>query len=221
MRMIRWSSFLVLSAVMALVAGSAPAGAAVFGFKGGMSVATLRGSLPTDGLIDDSARLGFGAGAWLAIPLGPRLSLQPELNYVQKGRSLGTIEVTDDAGNPIGTVDVTEAVDYLEFPLLLRVSLPSNGLASPYLVVGPVAGVLVSQKLKVGGTFSASTASDLFKSTDLGAALGAGVELGDGPFRMTLETRYTLGLTTATKDIYSTDANNGAFMLTLGLGVRR
>jgi len=221
MRTIRWTSFLVLSAATALVATTAPAGAVGFGFKGGLSVATLRGSLPTDGLIENSSKLGIGAGGWVAIPLTPNLSLQPELNYVQKGTSLGSFDLTDPFGIVTGTAELLEAVDYLELPVLLRVSFPTGGRVSPYLVGGPVVGFRLSQQLRITGTISAGTDIDLFKSTDFGAALGAGSELGRGQFRGTLETRYTLGLTTVSEDFYSPDAKNGALLVTMGLAIRR
>lgn len=221
MRITRWSSFLLLPVAIALVAAAAPAGAVEGGFKVGLSVATLHGSLPTDGLVENSPKLGFGGGAWLAIPLGPTLSVQPELNYVQKGTSLGSVELTDPGGITLGTIKVLAAVDYLEMPLLLRVSIPVGGSASPYFVGGPVAGFRLSQKIKVSGIVSYSTDAAAFRGTDFGAALGAGLELGHGPMRGTFETRYTLGLTPAGQDSYSTDAKNGDFMVTMGLAIRR
>jgi len=221
MRTIRWSSFLILPAAIGLVAMANPAAGSAFGIKGGLSVATLRGSLPTDGLVENGSRLGLAAGGWFALPLGPRLSIQPEITYVQKGTSLGTIEIVDNAGVAVGSAELTEAVDYSEFGLLLRFSLPSGGPVSPYFVGGPVMGFRNSQKLKTTGTFNFSTDIDLFESNDFGAALGAGIELGHGQFRGTFETRYTLGLTTASKDFYSTDARNGAFMVTMGLAIHQ
>lgn len=221
MRTIRWSSFSVLAAAIGLVATTSPAAAAVFGLKGGLSVATLHGSLPTDGLVQYSSKLGFAAGAWLAIPVGPSLSIQPELNYVQKGTSLGSVDVTGPGGEIIGTAEILEAVDYLELPVLLRVSFPGGGAVSPYLVGGPVMGFRMSQQIKVSGVVDIGTDIDFFKSTDFGAALGAGLELGRGPFRGTLETRYTLGLTSASEDFYSSDAKNGVFVVTAGLAIRR
>lgn len=222
MRTIRFFSFLIPLAI-GLGAATIPAGAAApaFGIKGGLSVATLHGSLPTDALVRNGAKLGFAAGAWLAIPVGPRLSVQPEFNYVQKGTSLGSVDVTDGGGTVIGTVDVFESVDYLEVPVLLRVSFPGGGVISPYLVGGPVMGFRMKQQLKVSGFIDIGTDIDLFKSTDFGAALGAGLELGRGRFRGTFETRYTLGLTSAAEDFYSSDAKNGALMATMGLCIRR
>lgn len=221
MRPIRWSSFLVLPAALAFLGAAVPASGAVFGFKGGMSVATLRGDLPTDPLVNSTSRLGFGGGGWIAIPIGPRLSVQPEVNYVQKGAKLGTIEFTDMGGTVIGSFDLTQVVDYIEVPVLLRVPLPSGGLVSPYFVGGPVLGLEVSEKLKLSGTASTSTGTSFFKSADFGAALGAGIELGRGPLRGTLETRYTLGLSPATETFYSTDGKNGCFLVTLGLAIHR
>lgn len=221
MRSIRWTSFSVFAAAIGLVATTSPAAAAVFGFKAGLSVATLRGSLPSDPLIDNSSKLGFAAGGWVAIPLGPSLALQPELVYVQKGTSLGSVDVTGPGGNVVGSAEVFEAIDYLELPVLLRVSFPGGGMTSPYLLGGPVVGLRLSQQLKVSGVVDIGTDIDFFKSTDLGAALGAGVELGRGRLRGSFETRYTLGLTSAGEDFYSSDAKNGAFMVTAGLAIHR
>ncbi len=221
MRTCRWFSFPAIAATIGLVIVTGPAGAAAFGLKGGLSVATLHGGLPTDGLVENGSKLGLGVGAWVAIPVGPRLSVQPELNYVQKGTSLGTVEVTDPGGAVIGSAEILEVVNYLELPVLLRVSFPGGGMVSPYLVGGPVVGLRMSQQLRIKGPIDVGTDIDLFRSTDFGAALGAGFELGRGPFRGTFETRYTLGLSTASEDFYSSDAKNGAFLVTLGLAIRR
>jgi hypothetical protein len=221
MRKFRGSSYLVLLLVASFVATAAPAGAVGFGVQGGLSVATLRGDLPTDGLVENGSKSGFGAGVWLAIPMSPNISLQPELCYVQKGTSLGKIDLTDSLGFIGGTADVLLTADYFEVPLLFRVSVPARGSISPHFLVGPVLGFRLSQQLRISGPFNFGTDIDVFKNTDVGFALGAGFELGRGPMRGMFEARYTLGLATATEDFYSPNAKNGALLVSMGLAIRR
>ena len=212
-------------AMMAMLAAGPPSASAVgitaIGIKGGLSVATLHGDLPTDPFVRNRTLLGPGGGVSVTIGLNGLVSLQPELLYAAKGTSLGDIDLTDNAGNPVGTAEVLEAFDYLEIPLLVRIALPTGGLASPYVVAGPAAGRRLSQKLKLTGDASSSGDLDVAKSTDLGLALGGGVEVGRGRIRWSFETRYTLGLTDATRDSYSDNARNGDLLVMAGLAIRR
>ncbi len=200
-------------------ASALAAGINAVGLKGGLSVSTLHGDLPTDPFVRNGSRLGFGGGVSLTIGLEGPVSLQPEILFAAKGTSLGTIELTDGSGNPIGTADVVETLDYLEIPLLVRLALPAAGPASPYLVAGPAGGVRLSQKLALTGAGSGSTDLDVAKSTDLGLALGGGLEMGRGRIRWSLETRYTLGLTPATEDSYSDNARNGDLLVMAGVAI--
>lgn len=211
--------FVVLAAALLLPA-TASARVTTIGVKAGLSVSTLHGSLPTDGFVENGWKLGFGGGVSLGIPLAGGLSLQPELNYVAKGTSLGTLELTGPGGTIIGTVDLLETLGYLEAPVLARISLP-GGLISPYLLAGPVLGIRVSQRLQFTGDASYSTGVDYFRSVDLGIGAGAGFELGRGPVRAILEGRYTRGLTPAAEDVYSGDARNGDILVSLGVALHR
>ena len=106
-------------------------------------------------------------------------------------------------------------------PELARVSFATPGLASPYLLVGPVVGVRLSQQLRITGDISIGADIDFYRSVDVGAALGTGLELGRGQVRGALEARYTPGLTPNTEDFYSGDARNGALLVTMSLALRR
>src|SRR5262249_23203038 len=116
------SSLLVLGLFAQASVGEAAA--IVLGLKGGLSAATLRGHLPTDPYVPHSTRFGFGGGVSAAFGVSGRLAFQPELNYVQKGTSLGDISETDANGNVTGKAHVALAFDYLELPLLARISFP-------------------------------------------------------------------------------------------------
>lgn len=216
----------IVSVVLAFVLLSAaiPGAAAEFtsvGFKGGLCAATLHGDLPTDPFVSNATRYGFGGGVSLTFAMGGAFSIQPEILYVMKGTSLGSVDITDPGGNVLGTADLTEAVDYIEIPILARFGPTASGSLSPYLLVGPSIGVRLSQQLELSGSTNVSGDIDLFRSADLGITLGPGVELGRGGARALLEARYTLGLTDAGEDTYSTSARNGALLVLAGISVHK
>ena len=203
-----------------LVPAAASAAVGVIGIRAGLSVATLHGALPTDVVLQNGWKLGFGGGILLSIPLAGGVSLQPELNYVTKGTSLGTVDLTDSTGTSFGTAEILTALAYLEVPVLARVSLP-GGLVSPYLVAGPVLGIRVSQQLRIKGSVSFATDLQDFRAVDLGVAAGGGLELGRGPVRAIVEGRYTRGLTPAAEDSFSSDARNGSILISMGVALHR
>lgn len=192
---------------------------AAIGLKGGVSLATLHGALPSDPFVQNGWRLGAAGGVSVTIGLGSWLSLQPELLFAAKGTTLGSADLTDSAGTVVGSADITQANNYLEVPILARVAIPAGGLASPYLLAGPTVGVRLSEELRLTGDASVSFDSDYVKGTDLGLALGAGVDVGRGRARWSLESRYTLGLTVATEGIYSDRARNGDLLVMAGLSI--
>ncbi len=143
--------------------------AQTFGLKAGLSFATLSNASP-----DWKTRTGFAGGVALGLMPGP-VSLQPEVLYVQKGVAAN--------GAPSNTAP---RLAYLDVPVLLKVQLPTPGIA-PFADAGPV----VSFRLSC--TAGDADCRDTFKSTDWGVALGGGVRLG-GATGLTIEGRYTWGL---------------------------
>jgi hypothetical protein len=210
----------LLSTTMAW-SGPAAAEVAVVGLKGGMSLSTLHGPLPTDGLVENGWRLGAGGGVSLAIDFGSRILVQPEVLFVAKGTTLGSTDLTDSNGNVIATADVTQTSDYLEIPVLARIAIPTGGLGAPYLLAGPAVGLRLSQRVRISGGASYSFDVDYVKSADLGVALGAGIDMGRGRARWSIESRYTLGLTAATDASYSDRARNGDLLVLAGLAIHR
>jgi len=215
----RPSSWLFLTLALSLVPTASPAGPIALGIKGGLSAATLHGSLPTDALFQNGVRYGAAGGVSITVPFGGIFSLQPEVLFVQKGTSLGSVELTDQGGNVIGTADVFEAVDYVEFPLLARIGFRVPGPISPYVLAGPTVGLRVTQELRLRGDATSNAEIDLFRRSDLGLALGSGAEVGRARVRGLLEVRYTLGVTGAARDSYSDRARNGDLLLLAGVAL--
>lgn len=195
-------SLLLAAAVLAAPALAPSVQAqASFGLRAGLNVADLTG----DNLPGTKPRLGFTGGAFANLPVGASgLSFQPEVSYSQKGVS------SDNSGTEY-------RVDYVEVPILVRYDVPvtdSGLMLGAY--AGPAIGFKVSEEVS-GNLGSVNT--DLFKSTDVGAAFGVGV--GAGPFGV--DGRYTLGLSRATDDGSGFDVKNGVFSVaaTYSFGGRR
>ncbi len=178
-------------------------------------------------------RLAFAAGGYLVYAFSPNLAFQPEALVVSKGAKYegsGQVEVED-----FGLVNVdweqTLKLTYLEIPLLLRISPAPTASTRPFFLVGPSVGFKLSAKMAVDVTASAQGQSDTqeeeedldgVKSLDLGATVGAGLDIAAGEAtRITLEARYTLGLTSiddAEGDQDGVDVKNSTLMVMAGIG---
>jgi hypothetical protein len=92
-----------------------------FGLKAGAGLSQHSGVKERDADYEVASewKRGFAAGIFLYLPITPRFGLQQELLYVQKGsRQDITVEILD-----IPTVlDVTYDMDYIEIPVLMRLT---------------------------------------------------------------------------------------------------
>ena len=152
-----------------------------FGVKVGLNLANVSFDPKPEGVSFDAVTK-FGAGGIMLYPLSEVLDLQVEAMYLLKG-SKSTIEGFDD--------DFEFNLAYLSVPVMGRYNLGS-GDTSPYIVVGPEFGFLLSAKSKFGD--EEEDVKDDFKSLDLGLNIGAGVSMNMGATPMFVEVRYSLGL---------------------------
>ena len=188
---------LLAAAALALPA-LAPAAQAqtTFGVAAGLNVSNLSGDDAANSL---DPRLGFSGGLFANAPLGTSgVYVQPEVRYSMKGATDGTNNSNNDA---------TFAIDYLEIPVLVGYAAPvtQNGLmVGAY--VGPSLGIKLRENLSTG---VGSLDSDIIKTTDVGAAVGATV--GAGPFGV--DARYTFGLTNILDSGNNSDLRNNAFTI--------
>lgn len=160
------------------------------GLKGGLNLAALGGK--DAGPVE--RRTGLSLGAFINISTGPRLSLQPEAYYTQKGARY--------AG-------ANDTFTYLEAPLLLRYSTPLPAAPfRPFIFAGPTAALLLSAKM------GEADVKSLYRTSDFGLALGGGVEFE----RLSLDARYQLGLTSIAKDVgqFKADYRNRVLSVLLG-----
>lgn len=104
------------------------------GIKAGINVASLYDTKTED--LSNSSKIGIAAGAFLSLPLGRYLGVQPEVIYSQKGyKGEGNLLLAD--------YEYTRSFDYLDVPILLQVK-PGKSLS---LLAGPVFSFLLHKKI--------------------------------------------------------------------------
>lgn len=168
---------LFLVAVMLLSVSAVSFAQAQFGLKAGVNIANATG----DDVEDADSRLAPFFGAFVNLGLGEKLAFQPELLYSMQGAKTSWSEDGMD-------VDVTEKLNYLNIPLMLKYNV-GGGLN---LQAGPQLGLLLSaeSEWEMGGESDTEDSKDAYKGMDFGFNIGAGYDFGP----LGVDLRYNLGL---------------------------
>jgi hypothetical protein len=192
-------------AMVAIVAGATTAQAQMTkGVKAGLTMTTFTGDDKTMETIDPSYKMGFAVGGYLNHAFTPQFSFQPEAYFALKG-----------AKYEEGSDSITVKLNYLSIPLLLKMQTnPDSGL---FFVAGPEIAFTLSAKSKidVGGESLDVDMKDDVKGMDYGLVVGAGVNLT----KMSIEARYSMGLTTIDDTVDETDVKNSGFTVLFGIGL--
>lgn len=155
-----------------------------FGVKAGLNLANLSLDPEPEGLTFDAARK-FGLGGIMLYPLSDVLDLQVEAMYLQKGSKVNVEFFGEVLKSEIN-------VTYISIPVMGRYNLGA-GDRSPYIVLGPEFGFLLSAKSRFEDE-PEEDEKDTSKSMDLGLNIGAGVSMKMGAIPKFCEVRYSLGL---------------------------
>lgn len=149
-------------------AGHKQTGLTGVGLKAGLNVSNFSRTVGVSNrMFGAGAITGASAGGFLTYRLTPAFAFQPEVLYTMKGADIG------------GTLSQL-SVNYVEVPLLLKLTVPSQ--MGPNLFVGPT----FSYKL-----WSRRSAKiETLNVWDYGFVFGLGVNAG--PF--TVDTRFILGM---------------------------
>jgi len=185
-----------------------------FGVKAGMNLETQSelGQLWDNNEI----REGFLVGGTVEYVLGDRLSIQTELNLLQKGKQYKT------TSNGINS-NIQKEFNYITVPLFLKASFNDElGLGTKWNIygyTGPYYSYLISakNKIKASGSTSEIDITDDSVKSDWGLVFGGGVSYnlnnGNAVFA---DLRYDMGLYEISND--NTDLRNKA--INLGIGYR-
>ena len=147
---------------------------------------------------------GAVAGAVAEISFGKYFSVQPELNWVQKG-----FRFSESIDIPVGKIDIPAGVEavirtnYLELPLLTKVKI-GNDIVQGYAVLGPSVGYAMSGKLITRTRFLFEfdpIRTDLnfdnldYNRFEVAAVGGLGLQVNFNGGKWFADARYTQGLT--------------------------
>jgi opacity protein-like surface antigen len=199
----RFVQLTVLMLAASLLAMSASAQTPIkFGFKGGFNLATVTG----DDTDDYETRSGFIGGVFTRLSLRGPIGIQAELLLATKGAKQ-TFDRTVIVGTDTSTavVDKILKADYFEIPVLLRYSLKGKGPAGLNLYGGPV--FAFGRSSRTTDVMGLGDDIDNYneKSTDLGLAVGAGLDLKLASYMLVLDVRYTLGMQDMWEDVVVAD----------------
>lgn len=174
----RYSLYLLLMLVLQI---SAMYGQVSFekGFVAGLSSSTI--DFKPDANLQVESNTNVLAGIYGEAVLPGPLSVQLNMLYLQKGASL-KVEDGEDV----------YSVNYLEFPVLAKLSFAMAPTVSYHLYGGPAFALKLSETIP--GSDDTAPLEDAFKSSDLGVAVGAGFSVSTGKGALNIGARYTLGL---------------------------
>jgi Outer membrane protein beta-barrel domain len=130
-------------------------------FQGGLIAGPLFSQISGDGL-GGWDKLGFGAGAWVNIPISERNGVMLSMKYVTKGSR--TKRDTLDFNS------FAYLLNYIDVPILFNHSFNLKKSTFRWLA-GPYAGVLLSQNIKANGiVYSVPDGSNApnFEAYDIG-----------------------------------------------------
>ena len=125
------AAFFVIVVVFSVVCSSVHAGSVSGGMKVGLNLANLHGS----DVEESDLKTGFCAGGFVAFNITDMFVIQPELLYTQKGDKF-----------EVGTVKAWTILDYLEIPILAKLSIPTKGTVTPNLFLGPAVAFKIRSK---------------------------------------------------------------------------
>jgi opacity protein-like surface antigen len=182
---------IILSSLFVLAVSFTYAQKAQFGIKGGLNSSNFSGD--TEG-IDFKSRIGFNLGAFAAIKLSEKITLQPEILYSTQGaKAVNVSALYDDI---IYTGDVKFNLSYINVPVMIKYYVADKF----NLEAGPQIGFLTSAKTstKLDGSSQSvdEDVKDSFESVDFGLNFGAGYDFTKN---FSAGIRYNLGLANIAK----------------------
>ncbi len=136
---------------------------------------------------DFDMKAGFDGGAFFNVKFNPKLSIQTEILYAQKGTKFSLL------GG-----EIKWKLDYIEIPILVKQRVSTAGNVKPVFFAGPAIAILTSAKRisSSAGTDEEEDIKEEFESTDIGLAVGAGIDwlMGTSGI-LVMDLRFTVSLT--------------------------
>jgi hypothetical protein len=166
------------------------------GVKAGVNIANQKGT-GLDYEVDNKSIAGFVAGGYVHYFFSDAAAIQIEILFSQKGSDWSEIDLSGK-----------DILNYLEIPLLIRYQI----IDLLNIHAGPQFGFMLSSKTKYDDGYE-EDASTYFKSSDVGLAIGAELNL---PFRVNITVRYIIGLSNIATEEFGNTWKNNVFQATVG-----
>jgi len=187
----------------------------IVGFKAGFNLASLKVSPTMPDLPQFKNRSSFTGGIFVSFDFGP-LAIEPEILYAPYGAKFDLY--IDDL-----PYQAQYQFDYLEGHLLLKWRIIKIGPVRPVIMAGPSFGSLIKAKGVIspaaGGEGESIDLKDMYKKSEIGLTLGAGIETKIRRFKLSVEGRYHFGSTNiATSSFEGNSIKNRAVSVLAGLG---
>ena len=191
-----------LTVAVLAVPGAAVAQELGFGAKAGVTMGTL--SFDSENTGDYGYRIGLAVGGFVALPLGSRLTIQPEGLFNQRGAK------AEDEG-----LETTIALDYIDVPVLVKYAVTRGGPRSIFVFGGPSAAFKI--RSRATATFGDTTidldADEEIESFEFGVVAGGGVDFG----KWSIDGRYSLGLSNLNKEEDDVKLKSRSFSILAGI----
>jgi hypothetical protein len=176
-----------------------------YGFRTGVAATTfaLKGDLPDN----NNVTFSYTAGAFLGLPVSKSLFIQPEINYLRKGRSAETSQLNT-------SIETDYTIHYLQVPVLLQYR--DNEMQNKhgyifYVNAGPYAAFPLADHANPS---MANNTTENMKN-DWGAALGIGIQTPVLGKNIRFDLRYDMGLS----EIANQPENYRTKALSLTIGI--
>jgi hypothetical protein len=180
---------LFLIAGMMICAAPASAGNTDIGIRAGVSFANVFGGK----IFDQKSRAGFCGGLFLTHSFSSIFAIQPEVLFVMKGSR------HSEGFGPNSLYEVM-SIEYMEIPLLVRVRLPVSKSFDAHLLAGPALDFNIRARVNsvIGGR-TEEESLDNINGVDYGVVAGAGLDIPVKVGKISLDIRYTFGLSSISK----------------------
>ena len=182
-----------------------------FGIRSGAAASTFsdKGNLYND----HEVTFSYTGGVFATIPVIKSFAIQPELNYIRKGRTNETAELNTG-------VETDFLLHYLEVPVLFQYRndqmLNKSGSVF-YINVGPYAAFVLKTQTRVSddNADGALVPVSDSKNTDWGATMGIGFQTPVFKKDICFDLRYDMGLSEIEQQ--PTDYRTKCLSLTVGI----
>lgn len=205
MKISKLNLLFAIAALLAVFNSSSFSQSIGLGLEGGINIGNI--SVTPD--FSPGTRTGFMVGGFADFGVSPVIAIRPGIRYISKGFT-GTNNITG--------VSFTDRMNYMEIPLLLKVSIPLPRVR-PYFTAGPTLGIQLSasEELTNGQQVQNSDMGTAWETIDFGLYFGGGLDfhVADNTDVFT-GFGYSLGLSNFSK-VANLQAKNYGIQFTSGV----